>query len=375
MKIVFCGGGTGGHFYPLIAVAEELRAVMREEKLLEAQIYYLAPVPYSSKILFDHDITYKKIEAGKVRRYRSILNFFDLFKTGWGVIRALWKVFWIYPDVVFGKGGYMSFPVLFAAKLLKIPVIIHESDTVPGKVNLWAGKFARAIAISYPETASYFPKDKTVYTGNPIRKEIMIPATEGSFEFLNLQREVPTILILGGSQGAKIINERLLDCLAPLVENFQVIHQTGRKNIEEVKGRAKVILEKRPHPERYKPFDYLNDLALRMAAGASKLVISRSGSTLFEIAAWGLPSIMIPIPEKVSHDQRENAYAYARSGAAVVIEQENLTPEIMLSEIKRIMTNPEIYQKMQKAAKDFAKLDAAKKIAQEIIALGLEHQN
>ncbi len=375
MKIVFCGGGTGGHFYPLIAVAEELRSLMREEKLLEAKIYYLAPTPYSSQILFDHDINYRKIEAGKIRRYHSILNFFDIFKTAWGVVLSLWKVFWIYPDVVFGKGGYTSFPVLFAAKLLKIPVIIHESDTVPGKTNAWAGKFAKAVAISYPETANCFPEEKVVYTGNPIRKEIIIPATEGSYEFLNLQKDLPTILVLGGSQGAQAINEKILDALPGLLEKYQVIHQTGPKNLKEVKGRAKVILEKSPHPERYKPYDYLNDLAMRMSAGASKLVISRSGSSLFEIAAWGLPSIMIPIPEKVSHDQRHNAYAYARSGAAIVIEQDNLTPEILLSEVRRILDNPDIYEKMRTAAKNFAKLDAARKIAAKIITLGLEHQS
>src|SRR4029077_15388103 len=137
---------------------------------------------------------------------------------------------------------------------------------------------------------------------------------------------------------------------------------------------AKIVLEKNPHSYRYKPYDYLNSLAMRMCAGVAKLVISRGGSTLFEVAAWGIPAVVIPIPEKISHDQRKNAYAYARTGAAIVIEQENLSQEIILSEIDRIMDNPNIYQKMQTAAKNFAKLDAARKIAEEIIALGLSHQ-
>jgi UDP-N-acetylglucosamine--N-acetylmuramyl-(pentapeptide) pyrophosphoryl-undecaprenol N-acetylglucosamine transferase len=374
MKIVLAGGGTGGHFYPLIAVAEELRRAMRERKMLEAKIYYLAPTPYSSRILFDHDIDYRKIRAGKIRRYHSILNFFDWFKTAWGVIKATALLFQIYPDVVFGKGGYTSFPVLFAAKLLKIPVVIHESDSEPGRVNKWAAKFAKAIAISYKETADFFPKNKTVYTGNPIRPELLMPITEGAYEFLHLEEGVPVILILGGSQGAMVINENILDSLSRLVLKYQIIHQTGKNNYVDCLGRTKVILENNPHQGRYHPFEYLNELALRMSVGVSKLIISRSGSTLFEIAAWSLPSIVIPIPEKVSHDQRRNAYAYARTGAAMVIEQENLSPEIIMSEVDRIMENPNIYNKMQLAAKAFAKSDAARKIAEEIISLGLAHQ-
>ncbi len=375
MKIVLCGGGTGGHFYPLIAVAEELRKVMRERKLLEAKIYYLAPTPYSGRILFDHDIDFRKIQAGKVRRYHSIMNFFDLFKTGWGVVKATWQMFWIYPDVVFGKGGYMSFPVLFAAKILHIPVIIHESDAEPGKVNAWAGKFAKAIAISYKDSADHFPKDKVVYTGNPIRSELLNPVSEGAYEYLKLEENLPVILILGGSQGAQIINDIILDCLPTLVQKYQLIHQAGKNNYAEVVGRAKIILGSSLQSGRYHPYEYLNELALRMSAAVAKLVISRSGSTLFEIANWGLPSIVIPIPEKISHDQRKNAYAYARTGAAIVVEQENMTPEIVLSEIDRVIDNTNIYSKMQQAAKAFAQKDAAKKIAEEIIALGLAHVN
>src|SRR6185295_10926655 len=148
MKILFTGGGSGGHFYPIISVAEEIRTLSKEYRLITPQLYCMAPTPYNAAALFDNNIIYKKNYAGKLRIYFSILNFFDLFKTAWGIITSLLDVFMIYPDVVFGKGGYASFPVLFAAKILRIPVIIHESDTVPGRVNRWAAKFAYRVAIS-----------------------------------------------------------------------------------------------------------------------------------------------------------------------------------------------------------------------------------
>ncbi len=152
MKILFTGGGTGGHFYPIIAVAKEIQKVTKQEKLLAPELYYMAPTPYDARELFENNILYQKIAAGKMRRYFSIRNFFDLFKTGWGVLSAVFAVFSLYPDVIFGKGGYGSFPVLLAAKLFRIPVIIHESDVKPGRVNTWAGKFAYRVMISHPDT-------------------------------------------------------------------------------------------------------------------------------------------------------------------------------------------------------------------------------
>jgi UDP-N-acetylglucosamine--N-acetylmuramyl-(pentapeptide) pyrophosphoryl-undecaprenol N-acetylglucosamine transferase len=383
MKILLTGGGTGGHFYPLIAVAEEIREVAKEKKLLNPEIYYMATNPYSESTLFDHDIIFRQITAGKLRREPGIVskikNFFGLFSTALGIVGATLQLFSIYPDVVFGKGGYVSFPVLWAARLLHIPVVIHESDSKPGRVNAWAGKFAVKIAVSYPEAAEYFPKakdgsSKVAYTGNPVRKDIAMPITNGAREYLHLEEGAPVIFIMGGSQGAVAINDAILNALPELVKNYQIIHQTGRQNQALVQSEAKVILEKSEHKERYKPFDYLNALAMRMVAGAANIVVSRSGSSIFEIAAWGLPSIIIPIPERVSHDQRKNAFAYARSGAAIVIEQDNLTPEILLSELKRVLSTPTLYAKMQQGAKDFAKLDAAHKIAEALVDIALKHE-
>ena len=201
MKILLTGGGTGGHFYPIIAVAKAIRTISKEERLLDPTLYYMAPTQYDKRALFENGIIFEQSYAGKLRRYFSLKNFTDLFKTGIGVISALISVWRIYPDVVFGKGGYVSFPVLFAAKILGIPVIIHESDSHPGRVNLWAGKFAKRIAVSYKTAASYFPAERVAFTGNPVRKDIVEAIHEGAKEYLKLEDPVPTILILGGSQG------------------------------------------------------------------------------------------------------------------------------------------------------------------------------
>ena len=374
MKILLTGGGSGGHFYPLIAVAESINEIAKKENLVSAELFFMSNNPYDMESLIENNITFVQIPAGKIRRYSSILNIFDFFKTIYGVIVALRKVFKIYPDIIFSKGAYASFPVLMAAKILKIPVVIHESDSVPGKTNLWAGKFARKIAISYPEAANYFPKNKVAYTGNPLRKEVLKIDKKGSHEYFGLENNLPTILIIGGSLGAKLINDRILNSLPDLVSKYQILHQTGKNNIQEVSELSKIILANNPNISRYRIFDYLNNLSLTMAAGSADLIISRAGSTIFEIACWGIPSIVIPITETNGNHQRMNAYAYARSGAASVIEESNLTPNVLIGEIDRILQDNNLKQKMSIAAKNFTHPNAADKIAREIINIALTHE-
>jgi UDP-N-acetylglucosamine--N-acetylmuramyl-(pentapeptide) pyrophosphoryl-undecaprenol N-acetylglucosamine transferase len=375
MKIVFTGGGSGGHFFPIIAIAQEINALVAEQKLVLPKLYYVGPEPYDRKALYENSILFKQSPAGKIRRYFSLLNVIDLTKTAFGIVRALLLLFSIYPDVVFSKGGYASFPTVFAARLLRIPVIIHESDAVPGRANKWAGKFAQRVAISYPEVGKYFDSKKVAFTGIPVRKELFTIAHEGGQHFLDLEEGVPTVLILTGSQGAQRINDIVIDALPRLVERYQIIHQTGRAHITEVTRTAEVVLEKNAQKARYRPFDFLDPLALRMAAGAADIVLSRAGSgTIFEIALWGIPSIVIPIPETISHDQRENAFAYARSGAATVIEEGNLTPNVLVAEIERILTNEKLKETMSIAAKKFSKPNAARTIAEEIVKIALTHE-
>lgn len=373
MKILLTGGGTGGHFYPIIAVAQSIRAIAKQERLLDPTLYYMAPKEYDERALFENGIIFKQSNSGKMRRYFSILNVTDVFKTFFGVLGAIISVWRIYPDVVFGKGGYVSFPVLCAARLLRIPVVIHESDSHPGRVNLWAGKFAKRIAISYKAAAQYFPEDKVAFTGNPVRKEVVDAIHEGAREYLKLHDPIPMILILGGSQGSQRINENIIEILPELAKKYYIIHQTGKDNIEEITNTADVVLGKSIYRHRYMPYAYLNNLALRMAAGSASVVVSRAGSTIFEIALWKVPSIIIPIPQEISHDQTSNAFAYAAAGACSVIEEVNLSPHILASEIDRIVEKPEVAETMKKGAEAFAHRDAADKIAKEILKIGLSH--
>ncbi len=374
MRILFTGGGTGGHFYPIISIVEEIEELIKEKRLLKPELFYMSTDPYNPGLLYEHSITFKKVTSGKLRRYFSLLNFLDLFKLLWGTISAVYQVYKIYPDVVFGKGGYASFPALFAAKILHIPVVIHESDTVPGRLNAWAGKFAARVAVSYQEASQYFPAGKAVYTGQPVRKDIAMPITEGAREFLKLEEDVPVVLILGGSQGAQIINETILEALPKMVENFSVLHQTGKKNFEEIKSTSQAVLHGSEHESRYKPFDYLNPLALRMAAGVSSVVISRAGSTIFEIAAWRVPAIIIPITNSNGDHQRKNAFNFARAGGCSVVQESNLSANIIISEVERLTTNETERQRMKEADKVFYKPDAAKKVAEEIVKIALSHE-
>ena len=277
--------------------------------------------------------------------------------------------------MVFSKGGYASFPTIFAARILRIPVVIHESDSVPGRVNQWAGHFAKKIAVSFHETSYFFPKQQVAWTGQPIRTEIEHPASrKEALEYFKLEGDVPIILVLGGSLGAELINNTILDALPRLVNDYQIIHQTGVQNFETVVDRAKVVLTDNQHRLRYFLVPFLNPLTMRMASGAATIVISRAGSMLFEIASWGLPSILIPITNTNLDHQKKNAFNYARTGACSVIEEMNMTANILIGEIERIIGDKEIYDGMARSAKAFNKPDAAMKIARALVDTALSHE-
>lgn len=378
MTIVFTGGGSGGHFYPLIAIAEAMNDLVRERRLLEPKLYYLAPMPFDQNALFENGITFMRIPAGKTRRYHSFKNFTDLFVSFAGFVSAVLTLFRLYPDVVVSKGGYASVPTVMAARLLGIPVVIHESDLKPGRANLLAAKFATKIAISFDDTAVLFPKkvqDRIARTGIPIRKALMRTEREGARQYLGLEPTIPTILILTGSLGAARINEVVLTALPTLVAFANVIHQTGEAHIANVEAVGKVVLQNNPHAARYHPFAFLSEVSLQRAAGAADIVISRAGSgAISEIGLWQKPSILIPIPESISHDQRSNAYAYARTGAAVVLEEDNLTPHLLASEAERIVKDAALAERMGAAAKGFTDPDAARILAMAVLGIALGHE-
>ncbi|PIR58117.1 MAG: undecaprenyldiphospho-muramoylpentapeptide beta-N-acetylglucosaminyltransferase [Parcubacteria group bacterium CG10_big_fil_rev_8_21_14_0_10_38_31] len=377
MKIVLTGGGTGGHFYPLIAVAEELNNIIDEEKLINTKLIYMSDAPYDKRMLDEKEIKFRKITSGKIRRYFSFLNITDAIKIILGTIRTLFVIYTEFPDVVFGKGGYASFPVIFAARFFRIPVVIHESDVVPGRVNKWASKFAKRIAVSFPESINHFPektRNKIAVVGNPVRESLIRLPKEGFSEFLQLDKSVPVVFILGGSQGSQKINNIVVDMASELSSKYQVIHQCGKINFKETEGRVAVALENSPFKNRYRVFGFLNESAMKMSAAASDIIISRAGSSaIFEIASWGKPSILIPLTGSAQDHQRENAYAFARTGASEVIEERNLSPHILLSEIDRILSQKEQLEEVRIKANQFYKPNAGHQIAREIINIALEH--
>lgn len=378
MKVVFTGGGTGGHFYPIIAIAEAIRDQVRDRHLLAPRMYYMAPTAYDPEALFENEIVFIKCSAGKMRRYASILNVTDFFLTALGTVWALVTLLRIYPDIVVSKGGYASVPTVTAAAILGIPILIHESDAKPGRANLFAARFAYRIGVAFESASAYFPKKvqkKIARTGIPIRKDLMRIEPEGAAQYLSLDSTVPTLLVLGGSSGSLRINETVLAALPEIVEFANVIHQTGKDHFKSMQTTAPVALAKSKHGSRYHPFPYLSTLSMRRAVGASGLIVSRAGATaITEIAIWGTPAILIPIPEEVSHDQRTNAYSYAHTGAAIVIEEVNLTPHVFVSEVKRILSDAALRDDMKEKSKGFANPGAAAIIASEVLSIALSHE-
>jgi UDP-N-acetylglucosamine--N-acetylmuramyl-(pentapeptide) pyrophosphoryl-undecaprenol N-acetylglucosamine transferase len=311
--------------------------------------------------------------TGKWRRYFSFKNFIDLFKMGFGFLQALWRVWIVMPDVIFSKGGYGSIAAVMAGWIYRIPIVIHDSDSVPGFANRLMAKLATLVAVSFEEAANYLPREKTYFTGEAIRESFFTPADLSKDRaFLGLTGGKPVVLVLGGSQGAKKINDIILDILPDLLGMAEVIHQTGDKNYDGVFRESKAALQGLPAEllSLYHPVNFLMEPEFVAAMHSADLVISRPGAgSIFEIAASGKASILIPITNSSGNHQRRNAYNFAASGRAEVIEETNLTPKLLLSMIGFILDNPERKNDMETKSKKFATPDAANLIAQTIINL------
>ncbi|MDQ5962677.1 MAG: UDP-N-acetylglucosamine--N-acetylmuramyl-(pentapeptide) pyrophosphoryl-undecaprenol [Patescibacteria group bacterium] len=367
MKIVVTGAG-GGHFYPLMAVVERVRKEVFIQKLISPDIYFFSDKPYDEKILFELQVKFVQTPAGKLHLYPSLETFTGFFKTLYGSVVAIFKLYNLYPDVVFAKGGYASFPTLLAARLLSIPVIIHESDTVSGRTTTWAGKFASRVAISYPEAAEYFDKTKTALTGQPIRDKL-IP--EEKFTRTYPTRERPVLLILGGSQGSQRINNVILEAVPELLKRYDIVHQTGDLNTEDVK---KVMGEKLKDHEFKDHYFAEGFIDLSLFYPKADFVITRAGSAMFEMALWRLPILVIPIPRSISRDQTSNAYAFASRGLASVLEEENLQESILVKQIDLILKDKNKYEQMVSHMGVFDNSrTAAITIARELIRVCLSH--
>ncbi len=369
MKILFTGGGSGGHVVPIIALARELRKITTSN----LGIFYIGPEDEFNELLLSQEgIRVFHIQAGKVRRYftfKTIFqNLFDLLiKTPLGIVQAFWRIFVLAPDVIFSKGGYGAIPATVAGKLLGIPIFLHESDIIPGMANRIGGRFSSRVFVSFPHTA-YFPPQKTILTGNPIRKEILTGSKTQAQELFHITGEKPVLLILGGSQGAQRINNLMLLILNDLLASFEIIHQTGENNFSQVRAEAHAVtLEEKQ--KYYHPVPFLKETDLRHAYAAADFIISRAGAgSIFEFAALGKPSILIPLPESAQGHQIQNAYAYAATGAAIVLEEANLKPHFFLEKLKYLFSSPQELEKMKNAALAFAKPDSAKVIADTLVA-------
>lgn len=369
MKILFTGGGTAGHILPIIAIVREMRRVYPGPDL---EFFYLGPKDEFGQILLSQEeIKIKPVLAGKIRRYfdwkAPFQNLFDLvFKIPLGIFQAFFYIFILAPDLIFSKGGFGSIPAVVAGWLLKVPIFLHESDISPGLTNRLLSRFALEIFVSFPDT-EYFNPSKMILVGNPIRKEILEGSKEAAISFFKLRGGKPVILILGGSQGAQRINDKILEILPELLKNFEVIHQCGEKNFKEVKAESEVVISKELAPF-YHLFSFLKEEGLKQAYAVSDLIVSRAGSgTIFEIAAISKPSILIPLPEAAQNHQVKNAYAYAQSGATVVLEESNFTPHFFLERLKYLISQPAELEKMKKAAKEFSRPLATTIIANYLI--------
>lgn len=368
--ILFTGGGSGGHIYPLIPIADALREIAKQEHL-DIEISFAGSTDFDASIFVERGIRVYKVPTGKLRRYASIRLPLDIMKGIWGFIYALCLVWWLMPDVVFGKGGYGSFSVGLVSRLYLIPLLIHESDTRPGLTNRLLGKVATRIAVGFPETMRFFKPEKTKFTGNPIRRELLSGSPESAKTLFGLQGGRPLILVLEGSQGAIRINELIAQTFHELLRMYEIIHQCGQANLETYQKTLKDLYAIDVFQIPFYHLEgFLSAKQEATAFAAADMIISRAGaSSIYEIAAAGKPALLIPLPEAASDHQRHNAFYYGRIGAGVVIEQDNLTPHILLNEIRGILDNPDKKDAMSKAAKAFAKPDAAKEIAQELVSL------
>lgn len=364
MKIVLTGGGTGGHLIPLIAVAEKIKI-----RRPDAEFLFIGPDgKMEQELMANAQIRTKKVLVGKIRRHFSFLYFVDIFRVPIGVIQCLWILLVEMPDVVFSKGGYASFPAVFVSWLYRIPVLIHESDASPGIANSVLGKFAERVAVSYPEAEKYFPADQVVLTGNPLREDISKGDVAKGRALFSLTETRKVIFVVGGSLGARNINNKILDILPELLKKYQVIHQTGEINFEEVNHKAGVLGIKGGR-DNYYPIAFYGD-EIKDILAVADLVISRAGAnTISEIAAAGKPAIIIPLPWAANDHQRMNAYSIARKGGCIVLEESNLGPNMLLSRIKEIMENDEFRNKLISNIRPFYHPDAADKIAQGVLEM------
>lgn len=344
-KIVMTGGGTAGHVTPNIALMPALQEAGYD-------ITYIGSYNGMEKELIEaQHIPYIGISSGKLRRYFDWKNFSDPFKVLKGYSQAVSILKKLKPNIVFSKGGFVSVPVVLAAKKCKIPAIIHESDITPGLANRIAIRGAKKVCCNFPETMQYLPSEKAVLTGSPIRRELFSGDAEAALRYCGFpNHDKPVLLVVGGSSGSKVVNQAVREILPELLEQFYVIHLCGKGNLD---NQLNGIIG-------YTQFEYANAELTDMFALADMAVSRAGANSICELLALHKPNILIPLSAAASRgDQILNAKSFAKQGFSYVIEEENLTKQSLLDAIKEVYTNRETYIK---AMSDSGQMDSIKTI-------------
>lgn len=327
-KIVLTGGGTAGHVTPCIAL---LPALKKEGY----DIHYIGSYDgIEKKLIEEYSIPYYGISSGKLRRYFDLKNFSDPFKVIKGYFESKKILKEIKPDIIFSKGGFVTVPVVQAARRLKIPVIIHESDITPGLANKLAIPAAKKVCHTFPETAGSLPAGKAVLTGTPIRKELFSGNKLKGLDFCGFTANKPVIMIIGGSSGSRKINEVVRGMLPTLLKSYQVVHLCGKGNLDANHNGL----------EGYAQFEYIKKELSDLYAAAD-LVISRAGAnTICELLALKKPHILIPLPQNASRgDQILNAESFENQGYSYVIRDEDLSVTSLIQGIEKVMAERSVY--------------------------------
>ena len=351
--IVLTGGGTAGHVTPNIALIPKL-----QEKGF--QISYIGSYNGIEKSLIQElGIPYYGISSGKLRRYFDIKNFSDPFRVLKGYSQAKKLMKQLKPDVVFSKGGFVTVPVVLAAKKRKIPAIIHESDMTPGLANKLCLSSATKICCNFPETVSTLPADKAVLTGTPIRQELLHGDKEAARNFCGFSSDKPVLLVIGGSLGAASVNENVRKILPELLKEFQVIHLCG-------KGKTDSSLE---HTAGYVQYEYIKEELPDLFALAD-IVISRAGANaICELNALAKPNLLIPLSANASSgDQILNARSFERQGYSMVLEEEEITESVLMDSIRKLYENRNSYIEAMQSSKQLDSINQIVSIIESCIA-------
>lgn len=371
-RIVLTGGGTGGHIYPALAVAELLKNDIQVESIL----YIGASGHMEEKLAAERRLEFSGLEVSGMPRKLSMQLLRWPFQISGATAKARYMLRNFKPTVVLGTGGYASAPPLMAAYLTGIPYAIHEPDAHPGLVNRLLAGNARLVSCGMEGAVDTLKSrcGKVVVNGNPVRQSfVSLLRRDSACAVLGLNPSLRTLLITGGSQGARALNDAVLEALPALLQaepQLQIIHQVGQKNIAEFKQQLPEVARNQP---RYLLRDYFDDLSVAYAV--SDLAICRSGAmTIAELTVTGTPALFIPYPFAAADHQMHNAQSMQSRGAAVVIAQENLTAQSLAQEVLAIVQSEERLQSMRAAMLAMAKPQAASDLANQLKEVSTEYQ-